>query len=46
MSVVESPTGWIIQVRAGTGGIVRFGLFDGRPPALRVAIQERLESEF
>ena len=46
ISVVESPTGWIIQVRAGTGGIVRFGVFDGRPPAMRIAIQERLESEF
>ena len=46
MSVVESPTGWNIQVRAGTGGIVRFAVFDGRPLAVRVAIQERLESEF
>jgi hypothetical protein len=46
MSVVESPTGWNIQVRAGTGGVVRFAVFDGRPLAMRVAIQERLESEF
>jgi hypothetical protein len=46
MSVVESPTGWNIQVRAGTGGIVRFAVFDGRPMAMRVAIQERLEAEF
>ena len=45
MSVVESPTGWNIQVRAGTGGVVRFAVFDGRPVAMRVAIQERLESE-
>jgi hypothetical protein len=46
MSVVESPTGWNIQVRAGTGGVVRFAVFDGRPVAMRVAIQERLEAEF
>jgi hypothetical protein len=46
MSVAESPTGWNIQVRAGTGGVVRFPLFDGRPPAMRIAIQERLEAEF
>jgi hypothetical protein len=46
MSVVESPTGWNIQVRAGTGAVVRFAVFDGRPVAMRVAIQERLESEF
>jgi hypothetical protein len=46
MSVVESPTGWNIQVRACTGGVVRFAVFDGRPVAMRVAIQERLESEY
>jgi hypothetical protein len=46
LSVVESPTGWNIQVRAGTGAVVRFAVFDGRPVAMRVAIQERLESEF
>jgi hypothetical protein len=46
MSVVESPTGWNIRVRAGTGGVVSFALFDGRPTAMRVAIQERLESEY
>jgi len=46
LSVLESPTGWNIQVRAGTGGVVRFAVFDGRPVAMRVAIQERLESEF
>jgi len=45
MSVVESPTGWNIQLRAGNGGVVRFAVFDGRPVAIRVAIQERLESE-
>jgi len=46
MSVVESPTGWNIQVRAGTGGVVRFAIFDGRPMAMRVAIQERLEAAY
>jgi hypothetical protein len=46
LSVVESPTGWNIQVRAGTGAVIRFAVFDGRPVAMRVAIQDRLESEF
>jgi hypothetical protein len=46
LSVVESPTGWNIQVRSGTGAVIRFPLFDGRPVAMRVTIQERLESEF
>ena len=45
LSVVESPTGWNIQVRAGTGGIVRFGILAGRPLAMRIAIQEKLEAE-
>ena len=45
LSVVESPAGWNIQVRAGTGGIVRFGILAGRPLAMRIAIQEKLEAE-
>jgi hypothetical protein len=45
LSVIESPAGWNIQVRAGTGGVVRFTVFGGRPLALRAAIQERLEAE-
>jgi hypothetical protein len=45
LSVIESPAGWNIQVRAGTGGMVRFTIPGSRPPAMRVAIQEKLEAE-
>jgi hypothetical protein len=46
LSVIESPpAGWNIQVRAGTGGVVRFTVYGGRPLAMRVAIQEKLEAE-
>jgi hypothetical protein len=45
LSVIESPAGWNIQVRADTGGIVRFTVFGGRPVAMRIAIQEKLEAE-
>jgi hypothetical protein len=45
LSVIESPAGWNIQVRAGTGGVVRFTVIGGRPLAMRVAIQEKLEAE-
>jgi len=45
LSVVESPTGWNIQVRAGTGGVVRLTVPAGRPLAMRTAIQEQLEAE-
>ena len=45
LSVVESPVGWNIQVRAGTGGVVRFTVLGSRPLALRIAIQEKLEAE-
>jgi hypothetical protein len=31
LSVIESPAGWDIQVRAGTGGVVRFTVLGGRP---------------
>jgi len=44
LSVIESPAGWNILVRAGTGGIVRFTVLGGRPLAMRIAIQEKLES--
>jgi hypothetical protein len=46
LSVTASPAGWNILVRAGTEGVVRFSLFDGRPLAMRVAIQEKLEPDF
>jgi hypothetical protein len=45
LSVVESPAGWNIQVRAGTDGVVRFTVLDGRPIAMRFTIQEKLEAE-
>ena len=44
LSVIESPAGWNILVRAGTGGIVRFNVLGSRPLAMRIAIQEKLES--
>jgi hypothetical protein len=44
LSVLQSPAGWNIQVRAGTGGVVRFTVAGGRPPAMRLAIQEKLEA--
>jgi hypothetical protein len=43
-SVVEFPAGWNIQVRASGGGVIDFTLFDGRPAAMRVAIQEKLDA--
>ena len=45
LSVIESPLGWNVQVRAGTGGVVRFTVLGGRPLAMRIAIQEKLEAE-
>ena len=45
LSVVEAPAGWNIEVRASTGGVVRFTVLGGRPLAMRVAIQEKLEAE-
>ena len=45
LSVVESPAGWNIQVRAGIRGVVHFTVLGGRPLAMRVAIQEKLEAE-
>ena len=45
LSVVESPAGWNIEVRAGTGGVVRCTVPGSRPLAMRVAIQEKLEAE-
>lgn len=45
LSVIASPIGWNIRVRAGTGGIVSFAIPGGRPLSMRVAIQEKLEAE-
>jgi len=43
LSVVGSPSGWNIRVRASTGGTVAFTVAGGRPLSMRAAIQERLE---
>ena len=45
VSVVAGAAGWNIQVRADTGRLVSFTLRDGRPLAMRLAIQEKLEAE-
>jgi hypothetical protein len=45
LSVIASPTGWNIVVRARTGGVVRFTVPPGRPVTMRTVIQERLEAE-
>jgi hypothetical protein len=45
LSVIESPVGWNVQVRAGMGGLVTFTLPRGRPLTMRVAIQEKLEAQ-
>ncbi len=46
LSVVESPVGWDIQVRASTAGVLRFTVRGSSPLAMRIAIQEKLEAEF
>ena len=43
LSVSGAPTGWHIDVRADTGDVARFLLFEGRPVAMRTAIQDALE---
>jgi hypothetical protein len=46
LSVVGSPAGWNIRVRASTGGTVAFTVVGGRPLSMRTAIQEKLEDSF
>ena len=46
LSVVGSPAGWNIRVRASTGGTVAFTVIGGRPLSMRAAIQEHLENSF
>jgi hypothetical protein len=46
LSVVGSPAGWNIRVRASTGGTVAFTVVGGRPLSMRIAIQEKLEDSF
>ena len=45
LSVVGSPAAWQILVRGGRRGLIRFAVPGGRPLGMRVAIQERLESD-
>jgi len=45
LSILESPAGWNIQLRSGGGGLMRFRVPDGRPSAMRVAIQNQLEAQ-
>jgi hypothetical protein len=44
LSVTASPSGWNIQVRTGTGGLLCFAIHHGRPTAMRTAIQQHLEA--
>lgn len=46
LSVVGSPRGWEIVVRAETGGTIPFTVADGRPVYLRETIQKTLEAHF
>ena len=46
LSVVGSPAGWNIRVRASTGGTVTFIVIGGRPISMRAAIEERLQDSF
>jgi hypothetical protein len=43
LSVIETPAGWAIQLRAGTEGVMRFTVPGSRPSATRAAIQRQLE---
>lgn len=45
LSVADSPAGWKIQLRAGTGGLVRFTVRGGAPLTMRMAIQQKLEAQ-
>jgi hypothetical protein len=46
LSVVGSPAGWNIRVRASTGGTVAFTVVGGRPLSMRNIIQEKLEDAY
>jgi hypothetical protein len=45
VSVVGSPAGWKVVVRAGTGDVVRFMLPHGDRDELRVTIRNVLRAE-
>jgi hypothetical protein len=46
VSVVDSPGGWDIVVRAETGETIPFTVPDGRPVHVRETIQKTLEAHF
>jgi hypothetical protein len=45
LSIVKSPAGWTIQLRAGVGGLMRFSVRDGPPSMVRAAIQNQLDAQ-
>lgn len=45
LAVAASPVGWEMQLRNHGRNVVFVTVPDGRPLAVRVAIQERLEAE-
>jgi hypothetical protein len=46
LSVVGSPAGWNIRVRASTGGTLAFTVIGGRALSMRATIQEKLEDAY
>jgi hypothetical protein len=47
LAVVASASGWEIRLRSHAGGsVVSLSVPDGRPVAIRVAVQEYLEEQF
>jgi hypothetical protein len=45
LSVIGSPAGWNIVVRASLAEVVRFTVARGQPVAMRAAIQQTLEAQ-
>ena len=45
LSMNGSPAGWNIEVRAANSGVVRLHLVGSRAMAMRIDIQEALESK-
>jgi hypothetical protein len=44
-TVAAAPDGWTIRLKTQTGAVAELAIYDGRPIAMRVAIQELLEAE-
>jgi hypothetical protein len=45
LSVIGSPAGWDIVVRASLARVVRFTVARGQPGVMRAAIQQTLEAQ-